>query len=133
MSWQLIDSDGVSATYSHVDSDGSTRIVDITDDKPIQAHNANLRQMDVNPKSDMRPVASIDLSVAQNWILEAGIDPVAFWMWPTKEQTKFFRKKVMDGDNAALRTNPIAQSRLWVSETHYKAVDIPKKGLDLGN
>ncbi len=126
MSWSLIDSDGISETWSYIDSDGKTWIVDRQNDKPLLEHNKMLRGSESTVDSGFRPIASIPMTLARTWLKEDGINEALFWQWPGREQMKYWRRKYQSSDYQELRTSPKPITKLWFSENHYKAVDIPK-------
>lgn len=123
MSWQLIDSDGISETWSYIDTDGKTWIVDRQNDKPLLERNKMLRGSESTIDSGMRPIASIPMTLARKWLKEDGINEAEFWQWKGKEQHEYWRKKYLSSDYQDLRTSPKPITKLWYSDTHYKAID----------
>ena len=123
MSWNLIDSDGFTETWSHVGPDG-THIIERQNDAPILKRNEDLRASEATVNSGFRPIASIPMTLARKWLREDGINERGFWMWPTREQRKYFARKYLSSDYQKLRITPKMQTKLWFSETQYKAVDV---------
>ena len=122
MSWELIDGDGLTETWSYIAPDGRHMIVERQNDTPLLEHNANLRAMDANPKSDLKPIASIPITLARKWIQEDGLNEADFWTWPTRDQNKFFKRKYLSSEYQMLRTTPEKQTRIYWNETDYKTV-----------
>ncbi len=122
MSWRLIDTDGLSETWSHVDGQGVTHVVDRQNDAPLLKRNEELRQMAANSKSNLRPLASIPIVEARRWVKEAGINEVDFWQnWTAREQNRFFALKYKSNEFHKLRINPEPLPRIFLG----KELNIP--------
>lgn len=110
---RIIDNaDGI-ITYSQEDADGNVGVGEMYDAEPLLDRNKALQTSGfANPHSEIRPVASIPITLIRQWVQEDGILESVFWRWPSSEQRKFCAKKYLSSDYQYLRTAPQKATRI---------------------
>ena len=91
---QIIDvSDGI-VTYSDTTDDGNITVGEYYDCGPLLDRNAQLRSDEPAKSSDIRPVASIPITLIRQWVQEDGINEMLFWQWPKAEMRRYCAKRL---------------------------------------
>jgi hypothetical protein len=100
---------GVVSYIADGNEDGEIIVGRYQDARPILDHNAALRSAGdggyVDRDRDLRRVASIPLTLAEQWVQEAGLRPGDFWKWPKAAQNEFFRRRYRSSDYRNLLTS----------------------------
>ena len=118
MTREILDQWGGVVTTIQEDPNDETAVLIGThqDAAPILENNQRLATMNdgYSASRELKRVASIPLSLAEQWVREAGLSPAAFWRWPAADRNEFFRRKYRSSEFRKLLTAPSnTESRMF--------------------
>lgn len=104
---KIYDSSGGVVRWVDETPDGRGMVFGTTQEcQSVQEHNKALQNLNdgYSPSRTLRRKWSIPVGLAQQWIMEAGLNPAEFWQWPRKAQNDFFRRRINSNEYSDLRT-----------------------------
>ena len=103
----ILDASGEVISWVDQDTEGRWRFGQWQDCDPVLEHNKRLQTMNdgYSPSRGLKRIASIPVSLIQQWLMEDGIDPVAYWGWRRPEQNAYLRKRHQSNEYRHLRTS----------------------------
>ena len=104
---KIYDVDGSVVRWVDETPDGDGMVFGFTQDcTSIQEENKMLQNLNdgYSPSRTLRRKWSIPTELAQQWVIEAGLNPAEFWQWPRRDQNNFFRRRIESSEYRDLRT-----------------------------
>lgn len=104
---RILDQYGDTISYVHYDeSEDKTYIGRVQDCEPIVENNKRLQTMNdgYSPSRELRRVASIPLTVFENWLKADGLTWPAYCSMDKRSQAQYRAKRLMSSDWRHLRT-----------------------------